>query len=213
MCRRKEIEALGAKFDAVVTSVYGHVAKFGFVERKGSVFTRVVDGLTQRLSISLREILQERNAFVEAFVGFNFPEIERRAAELQNKRVRPDFITCSLNIGLLTERHTAVEWTITDETQVDEVAHMIHSTVDEYGLPFWDNYSSIERLIESYSANDNLLCRGSEWPWRCVAACEKAGDMTRGLRILTDFKQTMLGGNHGQFNNVMDVFKSIPRVR
>lgn len=128
--------------------------------------------------------------FVEAFPGFNVPRLETLAADLQGKKPRPGFLTCSLNVGLLTPKGGNVEWRLGDGDDPAAVARLATEAVREFAVPFWGEFTSVERLLARYDAGDRRVCRGAEWPWRRVAACVLLGDAARAASLLDDMRAT-----------------------
>lgn len=103
-------QALYDRYEAIISVVKAELASFGFTSGKGQEFLRSRGKVSQRFAISLRERAGEEMGFVETFPGFIFPEVEKFASSLRNKKPRPGFLTCSLNIGLAQPNGSFLEW-------------------------------------------------------------------------------------------------------
>jgi hypothetical protein len=160
------------------------LAGLGFKPRGQEEWVHSRKGLQQRLATSLREPPGEDAGYLEVFPGFNFPEVEDLAASLQGKKPRPGFITCSLNIGLLTPKGVNLEWPLRPDGDDELIVQLVAQTVAETAPPFWDEFSSVADLLAHFDANDFRVCRGAEWPWRQIAACCLVGQTTRAVELL-----------------------------
>jgi hypothetical protein len=158
----------------------------GFKLRGQEEFIRLQGDVLQRLALSLREPPGEAVGYVEVFPGFNYPEVETLAATLQGKKVRPGFITCSLNIGLLTPKKANSEWSLPAGNNVEPTARSVAQTVNEVAIPFWKEFSSLENLLARFEAGDFRICRGAEWVWRQAAAYCLIGQPERAVQLLKE---------------------------
>ena len=160
------------------------LSRLGFKRRGQEEWFRTRDGVLHRLAISLRQPAGEDTGYLEAFPGFNFPEVEDLAASLQSKKPRPGFLTCSLNIGLLTPKEVILDWPLRPNSNEVQTAQVISQTVSEMAPPFWDEFSSVADLLAHFEAKDFRLCRGAEWFWRQIAACCLVGQIERAVELL-----------------------------
>jgi hypothetical protein len=177
-------EDIRHKYAAVIDRLSVDLSPLGFVLHARQEFTRRRNGVTQRLATSLRHVPGEPTGYIEVFPGFNFPKVESLAASLQGKKPRAGFITCSLNIGLLTPKNATMEWPAHLNEDVEATALSVTQTVMQYAVPFWDEFSSLEELIRHFEEGDPRICRGAEWPWKLVAAYCLAGRPERASELL-----------------------------
>ncbi len=177
---------IDTSFTALVRSVSTEMTNHGFKPRGQAEFIRTLNRLVQRFALSVRQSPVEKTAFVEAFVGFNFPDVEELAASLQGKKPRPGFMTCSLNIGLLTPESKITDWPLPSDEDVGTLATIVLKMVSEFAVLFWDEFSTLEKLATHYGDGDVLLCRGAEWPWRCAATYALLGEPTRAVSFLRE---------------------------
>lgn len=180
------VPVMANSLSAITQSISGQMTDLGFKARGQTEFLRGRKPLTQRLALSVREVPSENAAFVEAFVGFNFADVEEFAASLQGKRPRPGFMTCSLNIGSLTPDARIVEWPLPAENDAEPLAAVIRKMVSDFTVPFWEEFSTLEKLAAHYADGDTLLCRGGEWPWRCAAVHSLIGQPGWAIDFLQD---------------------------
>jgi hypothetical protein len=138
----------------------------------------------QRLRVSIEALPRDDGAYIEVFPGVNFPAVEKLAASLQDKKPRKGLMTCSINIGLLSTSQTRTEWRVASDTNANSTASDIVETVRRLALPFWNDFTTLASLLDSYDENDFRLCRGSEWPWRHVAAACLCGSCDRAIELL-----------------------------
>lgn len=173
------------QFQVVVDTVAAEMRAIGFKAARGrSEMSRSAGPVTQRLTMLWREAPGAGAGYVEACPGFNFPNLESLAADLQGKKPRAGFITCSLNLGLLTPKGSAVEWRLGAGDNPAAVARFAIDAVRAFAVPFWDEFTSIDDLLTRYDAGDRRVCRGAEWPWRRVAACVLLGHTARATSLL-----------------------------
>lgn len=172
------------QFGIVTRVLETKLSDLGFRRRGQDEWVRVHGKLLQRVTISLREPPGEDTGYVEVFAGFNFPDVETLAAGLQGKKPRTGFMTCSLNIGLLTPNGVNLEWPLGPDTSVDEIARLVADTASQFIPPFLEEFSSVADLLSRFEANDFRVCRGSEWPWRQIAAACLDGQTTRATELL-----------------------------
>lgn len=170
----------------LISTLCVDLATLDFVPRGDEEFIRKTAGPLQRLSLSLRKAPHEQIGYVEAFPGFNYPEIESLAASLQGKKPRVGFLTCSLNIGLLTPQGTSLEWPLSPDDDTDILARVVFQLVSDFGIPFWENFSTIEKLLNQLEIGDFRVCRGAEWPWRMAAAYCLLGQRSRAVEFLRE---------------------------
>lgn len=166
-------------------AVAAEVQSVGFKMARGrDELSRSRGAVTQRLAFSLRQPHGAGVGYVEVFPGFNFVQLEALAADLQGKKPRPGFLTCSLNVGLLMPAGSAVEWRLGPGADPAAVTGQIAEAIRTFAVPFWDEFCSLPELLVRYDAGDRRVCRGAEWPWRRVAACVLLGDTPRAASLL-----------------------------
>ena len=171
------------KYRVVVDALSDRMMADEFKRNRDREFLRSKDGLTQRLAISLREPEGERVAYVEVFPGFNYSEVEALAYKLQNKKPRPSFLTCSMNIGLLTPKNSLLEWPLESRTDTKVLSKTVIDTVNRYAFPFWEDFSTLDKLLARYEAGDRRVCTG-DWSWRQAAAYAVAGRPEKAAEVL-----------------------------
>jgi hypothetical protein len=156
----------------------------GFAPRGRDEFVRYHGTIMQRLAVSLREVETDLAGYVEVFPGFNIPELEALAASLQGKKPRPGFITCSMNIGLLTSKGALLEWPLRAGDDIAPLARLMANVVRESAVPFWNEFLSLDKLLAAFESGDFRVCRGGEWQWRQVAACCLLGRKSQARDLL-----------------------------
>lgn len=160
------------------------MSALGFNHLRKHEFVRKQDQVAQHLALLLRVPHGEDIAFVEAFAGFIFEEVEVLAARLHGKEHRREFKTCSRNIGLLAPARKFIEWPLRGNRDVDGLAHTTCKMVTECAVPFWENYSTLEKLAGHYDEGDPSVCCGEEWPWRYAAVCILLGLNDRAAGVI-----------------------------
>lgn len=160
----------------------------GFRTHPRDKFTRTVDGVLQRLAMSLRELPNENAGYVEVYVGFNFAELETLAADLQGEMPRRGFLTCSLNLGLLTAKGELLEWPLRRKEDVSRILRQVQPILADVAVPFWNEFLSLENLLAHYEAGDPRVC-GGEWFWEQMAAYCLLGKPERAVRLLSEMQE------------------------
>lgn len=177
-------EDVSGLYATVISYIAKGMNQLGFKARGGQEFVHKKGGLLKRLALSMHRPAVEQNRYAEAFVGFNFSEVEALAAELQAKKPRPGFMTCSLNIGLLTPSGTGLRWPLLPNSNAEEFANVVSRTIADSAVPFWDEFSSVDKLLAHLESGDFRVCRGIEWPWRRTAAYCLLGKPARAIEFL-----------------------------
>lgn len=182
----KSSGAIHDQYLALFAKLSGELTSLGFVSGKREEFLRFRGEVVQRCAVSLREPRDSNEGYVEVFPGFNFAEVEALAARIQGKKPRSEFITCSLNIGLLASSGAAVEWPLSAESTANLIFPSIERAVKEAAVPFWEAFLSLENLLASFEAGDFRLCRGAEWKWRHVAVLCLLNQTDRAVELLRE---------------------------
>lgn len=185
-------EQVYAIYQRICCALASELAAMGFKPRGQEEWVHSRKGLQKRITTSLREPPGEDAGYLEVFCGFNFPEVEDLAASLQGKKPRSGFITCSLNIGLLTPQGVNLEWSLRPDGDVESIIQVVVQTVAETAPSFWDEFTSVTDLLTHFDTGDFRVCRGAEWPWRRIASYCLIGQTTRAIELLDE----MLVGAH-----------------
>lgn len=180
-------DRLRDQYRAAAAALAAELKASGFkVARSGDEMSRSRGAVVQRLALSFREPPGSGVGYIEVFPGVNFATLEAVAADLQSKKPRAGFITCSLDIGLLMPAGAAVQWELRADSDPAAATRSIIEAVQTFAVPFWNEFASLPDLLALYDAGDPRVCRGAEWPWRRVAACMLLGDTTRAVSLLND---------------------------
>jgi hypothetical protein len=171
-------------YQVVLSALSKQLLPMGFKARGGEAFTRVQGAVTQRLASTLREPEGEAVGFVEVYPGFNFPEVEEVSAHLRGTKPRRGFITCSLNIGLLTPKAQFLEWRLRSKESPENTAHKAVDAIADFAIPFWKEFLTIEELVKAFEGEDPRLCSGDEWPWQQAAAYSVMGKPRKAIHVL-----------------------------
>lgn len=172
-----------SKYESIVDAIAARLSIERFKRKGPEEFLRQQKPVSHRLRTSLREPTGERVSYVEVFPGFDFRDVEELAATLAGTKPRSGFITCSLNIGLLTPKSAVIEWPLNAKSDAETIAATVLETIDRYAVPFWNEFRSIEYLAKQYEANDFRICVG-EYYWRQAAAYCLLADSSRATKLL-----------------------------
>lgn len=171
-------------FAIVGSQLDRYLASVGFKQSAKQEWARKYMDAHQRLRISIAALPRDDGAYIEVFPGVDFSAVENLAASLQDKKPRKGLMTCSINIGLLSTSQTRAEWRVASDTNANSTASDIVEAVRRLALPFWNDFTTLASLLNSYDENDFRFCRGAEWPWRHVAAACLCGSSNRAVELL-----------------------------
>jgi hypothetical protein len=171
-------------FDIVTSAVGAHLSLRGFKARRRLEWRTPSRVPVQRVTLSLLRLRGTGSGYVEAFAGVNFPDLERLAAELQQSKVRPEFFTCSRNLGLLRLGGTRLQWLLASRADLPSIVEAITGQLDALLPPFFEDFASLASLMPLYDAGDPRVCAGHDWHLRHACIALLLGQQERGERIL-----------------------------
>lgn len=143
----------------------------GFKLKNNRIFFRKVNDCKQELVVSFRYIKGTESGYVTVTPNFSYENIEKIVSYLKGEQFKKGWPTAAANIGNLRPQREFIEWPLTLTTDVNELSKLINEYIKDYAFPFWNDYSSIENLINGYENQDpRLTLNGSGYRWRMVAA-------------------------------------------
>jgi hypothetical protein len=145
-------------FNTVTSAVGAHLSLRGFKARRRLEWRTPSRVPVQRVTLSLLGLRGTGSGYVEAFAGVNFPDVERLAAKLQQSTVRPEFFTCSRNLGLLRLGGTRLQWLLAAPADLPSIVEAITCRLDALLPPFFEDFAS---LMPLYDAGDPRVCAGT----------------------------------------------------
>lgn len=163
-------ENIDSKFHALSQIIDERLGKLNFHKKRNLEWRSSTEIPIQRVTLSLRKERGGQTGYVEAFAAFNFPDLELLCAHLKGTKVRKDFFTCSLNLGLLTEKKSMIEWPLSIDTDVFHLADAVAGILCKTVPPFFREFASLEDLLNHYRVKDRRICSGMECEWKQAAA-------------------------------------------
>lgn len=158
--------------DKLLTDGFGAIlVDKGFVLSKKGIYKRKTRECNQELNVLLRRIHGQEAGYVQVCPGFEYEELEKLAAELRGEEPRKGWPTASANIGNLMPQRNFIEWPLTETTNIFALGELVGSYIKNYAFPFWEEFSTLEGLIQGYEKEDpRLTLAGNSYKWRMVAA-------------------------------------------
>lgn len=164
--------------------------KEGFKLKGKNRFIRKVGKCNQELNLLFRKINGQEAGYIQIFLAFRFDELEKLAAGLKGEKLKKDWPTFSINIGNLKKEREFIEWFLNETTDTKFLSTQILNYINEYGYPFWQQFSSIQGVIEGYeNQNLSLMLNGNSYRWKIAAAYWLNGEIESAKHILEKWEQ------------------------
>ncbi len=162
----------------------------GFKLKRKNLFTRNVEGFEQSIVIILNKIKGQEAGNIQVNIQFRHDELERMIAILKDEEVSKKWMTTSISIGYLTEECRYIEWLLNESTDIHDTGDQIKKLIDEYAYAFWNEYSSISRIVEGYKQKEiGLTVIGNDYMWNLSAAYCLLSDTENAVKTLENWKQ------------------------
>lgn len=164
--------------------------KEGFKLKGKNRFIRKVGKCNQELNLLFRKINGQEAGYIQIFLAFRFDELEKLVAELKGEKLKKDWPTFSINIGNLKKEREFIEWFLNETTDTKFLSTQILNYINEYGYPFWQQFSSIQGVIDGYeNQNLSLMLNGNSYRWKIAAAYWLNGEIESAKQILEKWEQ------------------------
>lgn len=164
--------------------------KEGFKLKGKNRFIRKVGKCNQELNLLFRKINGQEAGYIQIFLAFRFDELEKLTAELKGEKLKKDWPTFSVNIGNLKKEREFIEWFLNETTDTKFLSTQILNYINEYGYPFWQQFSSIQGVIDGYeNQNLSLMLNGNSYRWKIAAAYWLNGEIESAKQILEKWEQ------------------------
>lgn len=164
--------------------------KEGFKLKGKNRFIRKVGKCNQELNLLFRKINGQEAGYIQIFLAFRFDELEKLVAELKGEKLKKDWPTVSVNIGNLKKEREFIEWFLNETTDTKFLSTQILNYINEYGYPFWQQFSSIQGVIDGYeNQNLSLMLNGNSYRWKIAAAYWLNGEIESAKQILEKWEQ------------------------
>lgn len=164
--------------------------KEGFKLKGKNRFIRKVGKCNQELNLLFRKINGQEAGYIQIFLAFRFDELEKLTAELKGEKLKKDWPTFSVNIGNLKKEREFIEWFLNETTDTKFLSTQILNYINEYGYPFWQQFSSIQGVIDGYeNQNLSLMLNGNSYRWKISAAYWLNGEIESVKQILEKWEQ------------------------
>lgn len=162
----------------------------GFKLKSKSTFIRKVGKCKQELNVLFRKINGQEAGYIQIFVAFRFDELEKLTAELKGEKLKKNWPTVSINIGNLRKEREFIEWPLNETTDIKFLSTQILNYINEYAYPFWQQFSSIQGIIDGYkNQNSSLMLNGNSYRWKMAAAYWLDGEIESARQILEKWEQ------------------------
>ncbi len=153
-------------------------------------FQKTVGEFKLELNVQLRKIPGQNGGYVSVYPGIVEDELKNLAAELEGVEPRKGWPIAAANIGNLQPEMEFIEWPITDTTDITNLGELICSHIHDYGVPFWEAFSSITGLVEGYEKDDpRLTLIGNDYKWQMAAAYCIWGNKDKAKRVFEKWDQ------------------------
>lgn len=189
------ISLINEKVDKlVIEGLSPTLIKLGFKLYKKRIFKRNVEKCTNELNILFRRIPNQDAGYVSVCPGIIYDELESMASELEGVEPRKGWPIAAANIGNLKPEREFIEWPITCTTDITALAEQICNHINDFGVPFWESFSSISGLVKGYESKDpRLTLTGNEYRWRMAASYCILGNKNAAKSLLESWDEDRPG--------------------
>lgn len=162
---------------------------FDLIAKKRS-FQKKKDNCKLELNVQVRKIPGQNVVYVEICPGIIYDELEKLTAKLKGEKLRKGWPTAAANLGNLKPNREFMEWQLTNTIDMLTLGKVIFYNINEYAVPFWEQFSTIEGLIDGYEKEDlRLILTGNNYKWRMVAAYCLTGRKADAISVLEKWEK------------------------
>ncbi len=166
------------------------LVQFGFKLYKKKTFRKKNQESMLELNVQLRKISGQNAGYVSVFPAIIYDEINSIASELEGVEPRKGWPVAAANVGNLKPEREFIEWPLTTTTDILALGEVIYCSIKDYALPFWEQFSTIEGLIDGYEKKDQrLTLTGNSFYWRMAAAYYLTGRHEEAINVLKKWEQ------------------------
>ncbi len=173
----------------IVDGLGNILQKEGFILKGKNTFIRKVGECKQEVNVLFRKINGQEAGYIQIFVAFTFDQLEKLTAELKGEKPRKDWPTVSINVGNLKKERDFAEWFLNAETDINSLSEQISKYLNEYAYPFWQQFSSIQRVKDGFENHDlRLMLNGNSYKWKMAAAYWSSGETEKAKQVLENWE-------------------------
>ena len=174
----------------IIEGLNPKLEQFGLSLYKKKVFQKKAQECKLVLHVQLRKISGQDAGYVSVYPEIIYDELNSIASQLEGVEQRKDWPTAAANVGNLKPVEEFIEWPLTTTTDILALGDVIISSIEDYALPFWKQFSKIEGLIEGYEKEDpRLTLSGNDYRWSMVAAYCLTGKHEEAIDVLKKWEQ------------------------
>ncbi len=166
------------------------LVRLGFKSYKRK-FQKTVGKFKLELNVQLRKITGQNAGYVSVYPGIIYDELNNLVAELVGVKPRKGWSIAGGNIGNLQPEGEFIEWPVTDTTDVIALGELICGYIHDYGVPFWEDFSSISGLVAGYEREDPRVTLIGNYCYKLQMAAAYCilGNKEKAKRVLEKWDQ------------------------
>ena len=145
----------------------------GFKLKSKNKFFRKIKECKQEINILFRKDRGQESGHIQVYVSVTFDEVEKLTAELLNEEYESGWSTEAANIGNLQELPKFIEWKLDEKTDLNIIKEEILEKIFKYGMTFFEQYSTMEKVINEYTKNIKSLNKYSKIRLAALYICNK----------------------------------------
>ena len=153
----------------IIEGLNPKLEQLGFRRYSKKTFQKKAQECKLVLNVQLRKIPGQDAGYVSVYPGIVYDELESIASELEGVEPRKGWPIAAANVGNLKPEEEFIEWPLTTTTDILALSEVINCSIDDYAVPFWEQFSTVAGLIEGYEKNDPRLAISGNYNWRMAA--------------------------------------------
>lgn len=155
----------------LIDSLSPFVKEMGFDLKKKRSFVKKTKECDQELNIQFRYIKGQEAGYIALFPNITFENIGKMIAFIKSENYKKGWPTVAANIGNLQENKEYLEYPLVLTSDFQGIINLLMNQIVNIAKPFWDEYSTLDNLINGYEKCDTrLTVGGNSYIWNLVAA-------------------------------------------
>ncbi len=181
------------------------LTEIGF-ERKGKLkFCCINDDVEMRFILSIRYPKysdDKATAYVSPVVHLYFREAEHLLSEIVGGDVDKGFPTLGGNLGGFNEALKYIELPIASMSDKSKIFKEIKNFIPA-ALIFWEKYSSMSSIVDSYKKHDPLLPKDKSWTARLIVMHYLSNEKGSAINLLENNRKKLGKDLYSQLKNYL----------
>ena len=173
------------------------VSNYGFRQKRKGVFMRKQGECIQHFSILNSKVRNYDQILIDVGLGFTYEKVNKICYAVKNIPYDSGWATAHIEATSLIqlkkkEKKELFRFFVDRETNIDSIVYHIFDFFLNYGLDYWDKYSSLEEFEKHLLSKDEIIIystnalQKAEWNLLAVAIILKNISIDEILMIIKD---------------------------